>query len=59
MQARVSGTEMGSLTSEWYLGGRGLVFMPLKSKILSCGCFRASRAGGPRADPVWGEHPDL
>lgn len=35
VQTRVTGTEVGSLTSEWDTGGRRLVFVQIKSKILS------------------------
>lgn len=33
----MTGTEVRSLTNEWDLGGRGLVFMLKKSKIRSRG----------------------
>lgn len=45
MQARVTGTKVGSLPREYDLGGRGLIFTRVQSKIPSRDCFHVSTAG--------------
>lgn len=54
MQARVTGTEVRSLTTEWDLGGRGLVFTLIKSKIWSRDRFQARRAEEAQSRPSMG-----